>query len=85
MIADIHLLVVRFDAVTLSSRRSLPLAGGVAGARQAKSRNNVSAPVRVLPHSNDCELPGTKLHRRPGRSALWVAARVPPEQPDHGA
>lgn len=68
-----------------SSRRSLPLAGGLAGPRQAKSGLGVSTPLRVLPDAHDCELPGAELHRRPRRSAVWVSARFPPEQPDHGA
>lgn len=68
-----------------SSRRSLPLAGGVAGPRQAKSGIGVPAFVRVLPDSHDCELPGAELHRRPCRSALRLAARFSPEQQDHGA
>lgn len=42
-------------------------------------------PVRVLPNPNDRELPGAELHRRASRSALRVAARVPPEQPYYGA
>lgn len=67
------------------SRRTLPLAGGVAGPRQAEPGIGVPAPVRVLPNPNDRELPGAELHRRASRSALRVAARVPPEQPYHGA
>lgn len=66
-------------------RRPLPLAGGVAGPRQAEPGVGVPAPVRVLPDTNDRELPGAELHRRASRSALRVAARVPPEQPHHGA
>lgn len=61
-----HLLL----SLPLCSRRSLPLVGGVAGPRQAKSGIGVPAPLRVLPDAHDCELPGAELHRRPGRSAL---------------
>lgn len=61
------------------------MAGGVAGPRQAKSGIGVPASLRVLPDSDDCELPGAELHRCTGGSALRIAARIPPEQPDHGA
>lgn len=61
------------------------MAGGVAGPRQAKSGIGVSAPLRVLPDTHDRELPGAELHHRPRWSAVRVAARVPAEQPDHGA
>lgn len=54
----------------LSSRRSLPLAGGLAGPRQAKSGVGVSTPLRVLPDTHDCELPGSELHRRSRGSAV---------------
>lgn len=55
---------------SLSSRRSLPLVGGVAGLGQAQLGLGVPAPVRVLPDTHDCELPGAELHRRPCGSAL---------------
>lgn len=52
------------------SRRSLPVAGGVAGPRQAQSDIGVPASLRVLPDSDDCELPGAELHCCTGGSAL---------------
>lgn len=72
-------------SVPALSRRSLPLAGGVASPWQAKSGIGMSAPVCVLSDADDCELPGAELHRRSCRSAVRVAARVSPEQQDHGA
>ena len=84
---------VRWKAAPLTSpprlpsapRRPLPLGAGVAGPRRARSGVGVPAPLRVLPVAHDRELPGAELHRRPRGSAVRVPARVPPEQPDHGA
>lgn len=68
---------------SLSVRRSLALAGCLAGRGKTRACAELPSPVRVLPDPHDSELPGAELHHRAHRHALRIPARFSAEQPHH--
>lgn len=61
------------------------MAGAVVGGGEAGRSRGLSEAVCVLPHAHDGQLPVPKLHLRARRRALRLPARLPAEQPHHGA
>lgn len=61
------------------------MAGSVAGGGEARRGESMPQVVCVLPYAHDGQLPVAEHHHSSSRGPLQLTARVPAEQPHHGA